>query len=54
MQNVAVKTMPALSIPTVAETAAFFIVPSRNIPVLVKEWDEDEVGSDYYFSPTSD
>jgi hypothetical protein len=54
MQNTAIKTVPALSIPTVAETTAFFIVPPRDIPVLIKDWDKDEVNGDYYFSTTND
>jgi hypothetical protein len=55
MQSTALKTQSALTVPTAGETALFLLAPSRNLPELLQEWDEEEdLTLVKYYSPTSD
>lgn len=44
-----------LAVPSPRETALFLRAPSRELPELVQEWDEeDDLIKVKYYSPTSD
>lgn len=55
MQSTALRNNQVPSIPTPRDTALFLLTPSRKVPEIAQEWDEeDDLTFVKYYSPTSD